>query len=105
MRRAAKVDDNQGAIVAALRRAGAAVQSLAMVGNGCPDLLVSFRGRTLVLEVKDGSKVPSARRLTPKEEAWSSTWPGEWHLVESPEDALRAIGAVAEIGTRTNLPR
>lgn len=45
MRRAAKVDDNQGEIVAALQRAGCSVQSLAGVGRGFPDLAVGFQGR------------------------------------------------------------
>ena len=42
MRQAAKVDDNQAAIVEALRSLGASVESLAAVGKGVPDLLVGF---------------------------------------------------------------
>ena len=40
MRRAARVDDNQGQIVDALRRVGCSVWSLAGVGKGFPDLAV-----------------------------------------------------------------
>jgi hypothetical protein len=50
MRRAAKVDANQTEIVQALRQIGAVVQSLAAVGNGCPDLLVGYRNRLFLLE-------------------------------------------------------
>ena len=57
MRRAAKVDANQAEIVQALRQIGAVVQSLAAVGNGCPDLLVGYRNRLFLLELKDGSHV------------------------------------------------
>lgn len=43
MRRAARTDANQTAIVEALRKCGASVQSLAAVGKGVPDLLVGLR--------------------------------------------------------------
>lgn len=96
MRRAAKVDSNQVAIVAALRKAGAAVLSLAQLGGGVPDLLVWFRGSLHLLECKDGSKPPSHRQLTPDQVRWIDAWPGDVSIVLSPEDALRAVGAIYE---------
>ena len=66
-------DDNQDAIVEALEAAGCAVQSLAGVGDGCPDLMVATGDLDhpwQILEVKDGAKAPSERTLTPKELAW-----------------------------------
>lgn len=90
MRRAAKVDANHGVIVTALRKCGCQVQSLAAVGKGVPDLLVERAGKLFLLEVKDGAKVPSARKLTPDEARFGRTWPV--HVVLSPEDALRAVG-------------
>ena len=92
MRRAAKVDDNQGEIVAALRAAGCSVTSLASVGRGCPDLVVGRAGVTYLLEVKDGSKPPSKRRLTPDEKAWHGAWRGQVAVVESVQDAFKAVG-------------
>lgn len=94
MRRAARVDDNHGDIVAALRRVGASVTSTAGVGKGFPDLAVGFRKRNYLLEVKDGNKVPSARRLTDDEEQWHAAWRGDAFVVESVEQALRVIGAI-----------
>jgi hypothetical protein len=94
MRRAAKIDANHTAIVQALRAVGATVQSLASVGKGCPDLLCGYRGNNVLLEVKDGDKPPSARRLTPDEQEWHATWAGQVCIVESIDDALRVIGAV-----------
>jgi len=92
MRRRGRVDANQKAIVAALRQVGASVQSLADIGHGCPDLLVGFRGRTLLMEVKDGSKVKSARALTPDEEEWIAAWKGApVFVVESPEQAIDTV--------------
>lgn len=90
-----RIDDNQPAIVAALRAVGATVQSLATVGKGCPDLLVSYRGVNHLLEVKDGAKPPSRRQLTPDEARWHQQWRGPVAVVTSEAEALAAIGAVA----------
>jgi hypothetical protein len=75
-RYAAAVDANQAAVVAALRRVGATVQPLHAVGDGVPDLLVGFRGQTFLIEVKDGMKPPSKRKLTPDQVDWHSAWRG-----------------------------
>lgn len=67
---AKKVDDNHKAIVAALRKAGCFVQSLAAQGGGVPDLLVAYDGFWKVLEIKDGGKCQSKQKLTPKQVRW-----------------------------------
>jgi hypothetical protein len=92
--RAAKVDENHASVARALRSAGALVQSLATVGGGVPDLLCAFRGVLYLLEVKDGAKVPSRRKLTEREQAWHAAWEGYVAIVDGPEAALVAIGAV-----------
>jgi hypothetical protein len=93
------VDANQREVVAALRGAGATVQPLHAVGEGCPDLLVGYKGLNLLLEVKDGGKPPSAQKLTPQQEIWHRDWRGHRVVVNSPEDALAAIGAIAIVGS------
>ena len=98
MRRAAKTDANQREVVAALRAAGASVQLLHAVGEGCPDLLVGYKGLNMLLEVKDGSKPPSAQKLTPQQEEWHRDWRGHRVVVNSPEAALTAIGVIAIVG-------
>lgn len=95
MRRAARVDANQGDIVDALLAVGATVQTLAAVGDGVPDLLVGFRLMNFLLEVKDGAKAPSARKLTDDQEKWHSAWRGQSQVVNSIDEALQAIGAMA----------
>ncbi len=93
MRRAARVDENQGEIVQALRKCGATVQSLAATGQGVPDLLVGHRGRTVLLEVKDGLRPPSERQLTPDQIEWHVNWRGgPCMVVGSVGEALAAIG-------------
>lgn len=95
MRRAAKVDANQEQVVQALRAAGATVQTLAAVGKGVPDLLVGYQGKTLLLEVKDGRRPPSERRLTEDQLVWHGAWRGgPLAVVDGPEAALRALGAI-----------
>lgn len=96
MRHIARVDGNHREIVDGLRNVGASVQSLATIGKGCPDILVGFRGVNYVMEIKDGSKPPSGRKLTPDEGKWHLTWRGQVCVVESLQDALIAIGVVKE---------
>lgn len=95
MRRAAKVDANQQKIVEILRSAGATVQSLAAIGHGCLDLLVGWGGKTLLMEIKDGSKVPSAQKLTEDQIKWHGAWMGgPLAVVDGPEAALRMLGVL-----------
>jgi hypothetical protein len=95
VRRAAKIDANQDAVVSALRAAGASVQSLAAVGKGVPDLLVGYKGTTLLMEVKDGRKPPSAQRLTEDQLRWHGAWKGGLlAVVDGPEAALRMIKVI-----------
>jgi len=89
MRRAHRVDDNQAAIVSAYRLAGYSVQSLAQVGGGVPDLLVGICGINLLVEVKDGAKSKSRRKLTSDQVEWHKKWRGAVLVVESPEDAIK----------------
>lgn len=87
----AKIDDNQKSIVNALRDVGASVQSLAAIGKGCPDLLVGYQGINYLMEIKDGSKVPSAQKLTIDQEHWHSVWKGVVHVVKSEDEALKIL--------------
>ena len=94
MRRYPNLDANQPDIVKALRQAGASVTSLASVGGGCPDLLVGIRKVTTVIEVKDGAKPPSKRKLTEAEQDWHDAYQGSVHIVESIEQALAVLATL-----------
>ena len=87
--RRARVDATQKEIVAALRRCGFSVAHTHMVGSGFPDVVVARHGWTALVEIKDGTKPPSARKLTPDEEKFHREWPGEIHIIESPDDVVR----------------
>jgi hypothetical protein len=91
MRRAARVDENQGLIVKALRACGATVRIITQ-GDGIPDLLVGYRGHTILMEVKDGNKPPSARQLTTAEQIFFDQWTGgKLFIVNSVEEALDVL--------------
>lgn len=92
VRRAAKVDQNQPEIVTALRAVGATVTPLHAVGSGCPDLLCGYAGKNVLIEIKDGAKPPSARRLTKDQKRWHATWAGQVVVVKSIDEALTALG-------------
>ena len=91
MRRAARIDRNQPEIIEALRKLGASVQPLHNAGDGIPDLLVGFQGANFLIEVKDGERVPSARKLTPCQVQWHHEWLGQAAIVTSTEEAIALI--------------
>lgn len=93
VRRAAKKDDNHKIIVEALRKVGAYVQDLGSVGSGCPDLLCDYRGAWTLIEVKDGEKVQSARKLTPDQINFVVDLRNRApvHVAESPEQAIQIV--------------
>lgn len=84
MRYAARVDANQDQIVSALRAAGASVWII-----GLPvDILVGYKGRTFLVEIKSGSK----KRLTKLQTDFFESWSGGTLLrVNDAEGALRAL--------------
>jgi len=91
MRRAARTDANQTQIVEALRVIGATVRVISQ-GEGIPDLLVGFQGKTALLEVKDGRKPPSARVLTPAEQKFFDEWRGgTLAIVNSVDEAIAVV--------------
>lgn len=86
MRRARRVDRNQAEIVAALREAGRFVEVLSDVGRGVPDLVVSWGGRCLFMEVK----MPG-EKLTEDQVDWHRRWKGP--AVAVVRTAVEALGA------------
>lgn len=89
---AKKIDANQPEVVEALRKAGCSVQHLHAVGGGVPDLLCAIAGdQTFIIEVKDGSKPPSAQALTKDQVVWHARWRGRVHIVNSVDAALSVV--------------
>ena len=106
-----KRDKNEKLIIAALVAIGARVCKIQGLPGGdgdfgVPDLLVGYRGRTILLEVKDpethqhtkkgkgGTDVPENAKgqLTPTQVEWWSKWTGgEAYVVETPEQAVALV--------------
>lgn len=87
-----KVDANQKTIVAALRAIGACVIDLSGSGGGVMDLLVIYRGRIFLIEVKNMKG--RGKVLTPAQielHALIRAAGGEVHVVCSVEDAIAVV--------------
>lgn len=83
-------DGNEKNIRDALRQLGATVCKL---DQPC-DLLVGYRGRNFLLEVKlplgpRGGK--SHSQLSDSQEEFAQTWRGQFDVVRSPEDAIELL--------------
>ncbi len=88
-------DANEAEIVEALERVpGVTVERLS--GEDLPDLIVGYRLRNYLLEVKlpIGPKGgESHSKLSPGQKAWHKGWCGQRAVVRSAWEALSAIGA------------
>ena len=88
MMRNARVDANQPETVKAFRDLGWSVLIISQLKNCC-DLVISKEGYTMLIEVKDGNKPPSAQKLTEGESKFFSNWKGDWDIVTSIDDVIK----------------
>jgi hypothetical protein len=91
MRRAARVDANHAEIRETYRRLGCSVADTFTLGKGFPDLVVAKFGITDLVEVKDGSKPASARKLTDDEIKFHNAWFAKVWIIKSVEDVLAHV--------------
>jgi hypothetical protein len=85
-RYAARVDNNQPAMVEDLRAMGFSVYPTHRVGQGFPDLCISRGGITMLCEVKQGRG-----KLTKDEAEFHASWQGQIVIAYTAEDVLRAF--------------
>jgi len=89
VRRARRVDANHAQIRGVLRALCPVVEDLSDVGRGMPDLLLkTARGSVYLVEVKDGRRPPSERKLSPAEEATAVRWGASYRVVLSEDEAI-----------------
>jgi len=87
LRTASRVDANQALIVRHLRAVGASVLHTHQLKN-CFDILVGYRGRSFLMEIKATEK----DTLTPGEAEFQRTWRGSpYHVVYTVDQALAII--------------
>ena len=51
-----------------------------------------------MVEIKDGEKDPSARKLTKDEEEFWSSWKGEIHKIETEDEAIELVNRLRRAG-------
>lgn len=79
-------DANEPDIVADLKKIGASVVRL----HHC-DLLIGYRGKNILVELKDGSKPPSRTKLTPDQVIFQAEWRGQYAVAHSFDDVLHIL--------------
>lgn len=91
--RVCRVDANQKKIVEALRNAGASVKLVHTVKNFC-DAIVAYNSSIYIVEIKDGTKSASTKKLTPGEQGYKDEIESRgcaYHVVENVRQALEMI--------------
>jgi hypothetical protein len=89
--RARKADSNQAEIREKLRALGCGVLSI----NGVVDLVVGYRGRNYLLEVKNPTRPKAHDKRSMAQAKLRESWPGQYAVVETVEQALVIIGWVS----------
>ena len=91
MRKRARVDANQKKIVSQLREIGCSVLHTHQLGKGAPDIIVGYKGKNYLIEIKDGDKPLAQQKLTLDEIKFQAEWQGQYHVANSFDSLLEII--------------
>lgn len=94
MRVRARADSNHTQIVKAFRDCGASVMDTKQLGKGAPDIVIGLNKQCVAIEIKDGAKVPSQRKLTPDEVKFHDEWQGWIEIVYSVDDVINLVNRI-----------
>jgi hypothetical protein len=87
-----RTDSNHAEIIKALRKIpNLSVFSTHEVGKGFPDIVIGYKGINYLIEIKDGNKPPSARKLTPDEVKFHQDWNGQISIIKNLDELLQII--------------
>ena len=87
-----RTDRNHAEIINALRKIpNLSVFSTHEVGKGFPDIVIGYKGVNYLIEIKDGNKPPSARKLTDAELQFHSNWRGQIKIVNNLNEVLNLL--------------
>jgi len=86
---AARVDANHGEIKKAFISLGCSVSDTSGAGKGFPDIVVGYKGITVLVEIKDGEKTPSQRKLTKDQIIFHGNFTGAIAVVKDVDDVLK----------------
>ena len=83
-----RVDENQKALIHTFIALGASVLNLSTVGRGCPDLLIGYRGKTVLVEIKRNEKAKYTEPQIKFMQEWRG---GAVSRIDSVDAAIRLI--------------
>lgn len=83
-----KRDANHDEVVRTLQAVGVEVLDLSAVGHGCPDLLVSWRGVNVLVEVKNAQ---GRNRMEATQAMFHNRWRGPLIIARSGMEALELL--------------
>jgi hypothetical protein len=87
-----RTDSNHAEIIKALRKIpNLSVFSTHEVGKGFPDIVIGYKGINYLIEIKDGKKPPSARKLTDSEVKFHQDWRGQIKIVNNLDEVLNLL--------------
>lgn len=91
-----KTDANHKEIIDGCRKIPSiSVFSTHMVGKGFPDVVIGYKGINYLVEIKDGKKSKSQKKLTNDEIKFHGSWCGQIIIVENIDDVLRMLKIIA----------
>ena len=89
---AKRTDSNHKEILKLCREIpGLSVFSTHEIGKGFPDIVIGYKGFNYLVEIKDGAKSASHRKLTDSEVKFHSTWKGLVSIVTNRDDLLTLL--------------
>ena len=98
-----RVDANQQELVKVMRRLGCTWRSTHEI-PGALDGIIGVAGIDQRIEIKDGSKVPSARKLTTAEAEEIDMWRGRKPvIIESVEQLVELVNKLRKEGVNAKL--
>lgn len=87
-----RTDRNHAEIIKALRKIpNLSVFSTHEVGKGFPDIVIGYKGVNYLIEIKDGNKPLSARKLTDSEVKFHQDWRGQIKIVNNLDEVLNLL--------------
>ena len=83
-----RVDENKKTLIHTFIALGASVLNLSTVGRGCPDLLIGYKGKTVLVEIKSNSKATFTEPQIKFMQEWRG---GAVSRIDSVDAAIRLI--------------
>lgn len=63
------------------------------LGKGFPDIVVGYKGKNYLFEIKNDELRKSQTKLTPDEKKFHSDWQGQVNIIYSIHDLIKILNA------------